>query len=192
MVLSQRGMMGVACVLALAVTTDPVRAHGAGADGRSGHGHAEASRPQKNKPRKVKSRTVRPEGRDIVAARPPLPSAAHGHSSVGGAQQGGDGHDHGPHTEHIFGFIEGADLHKPGETDLKFDNIGRFVRRGGVYHAVGSKLEVHTGVVEGVNAAIGLLGDYHRIRSVPGLDDLPARAAFSGASAPAKKPGATW
>ncbi|TGD93290.1 hypothetical protein [Methylobacterium nonmethylotrophicum] len=95
---------------------------------------------------------------------------------------GGDIHDHGPSTEHIFGFIEGSDLHAPGETEFKLDAIGRFMKRGGSYAAVESKAEIHTGVTGDLDFAFGFLGDFRRIRAVPDLEEVPGRAAFSGAS----------
>jgi hypothetical protein len=84
-------------------------------------------------------------------------------------------------TEHIFGFTEGSSIHAPGETDLKLDSIGSFGRRGSYAH-VGQKLEIHTGLPGDINLAFGLLGDFHRIRGVPGLDNVGPRYAVSGGS----------
>ncbi len=84
-------------------------------------------------------------------------------------------------TEYIFGFTEGSGIHAPGETDLKFDSIGSFGKRGSYAH-VGQKLEIHTGLPGDINIAVGLLGDYHRIRNVPDLGNAGPRYVVSGGS----------
>lgn len=192
-----RLVLGVMCLFALAAFPGAGFAHDAQEHGYEQHHGAEPYNPRKAKHREPRSRVnsgrkARRHGSSHSHSHgaPPAHDAGHAlgpgghaHDSSGSARRAsGDVHDHASNTEHIFGFIEGSDLHAPGETELKLDNIGRFMKRGGTYAAVESKAEIHTGVTGELDFAFGFLGDFRRIRAVPGLEEVPQRAAFSGAS----------
>lgn len=182
----------VACSLALGSAAPAALARGPGtgdAHQRHDHGTDEPRSPQSRtgkrpptlSPQQAAHR--RAEARSREAAHDHSRNRAHPHqASTGPYHHGPEGHAHGARTEHIFGFTEGSDVHAAGETELKSNTIARFVKRAGRYLAAESKAEIHTGVTDDLNVAIGFLGDYHRVRSVPGFETVPARAAFGGGS----------
>jgi len=51
-------------------------------------------------------------------------------------------HAEGIDTEHIFGFMIGTDVGKPGERELQNQTTGRFSKSGGRYRAVGQEFEL--------------------------------------------------
>lgn len=90
------------------------------------------------------------------------------------------GHDHGVETEHLFGFISGADVHHRGALIAMVEMVGRFGKRDGKYEAFGKKFELAYGVTDSFNAAISLSAARHKIMGVTGFDDVNNSLAFNG------------
>ena len=86
----------------------------------------------------------------------------------------------GLQTENMFGFTLGSDTDEAGAKALALENAARFGKRIGSYRALGQKLEFGYGVTDDLNVALAFLGDYHRVRGVPELDDVRGRYGFAG------------
>ena len=97
-----------------------------------------------------------------------------------GAPENGDDHKHGFETENLFGFTLGSDTDDAGVKTVAFETVARFGKRGGSYTGIGQKLEFGFGVTDNFNLSFSALGDYHRVRNVPDLDDVRGRYAFNG------------
>ena len=91
------------------------------------------------------------------------------------------GHAEGIDTEHIFGFMIGADVGDVGEREFQSQTTARFARNGGNYRAVGQELELE--LVPFRNFRIEVGGDFaaHDISGVPGLEDRRQLALQGGA-----------
>lgn len=74
-------------------------------------------------------------------------------------------------TEHIFGFMIGADVGNVGEREFQSQTTGRFSKNGGNYRTIGQELELE--LVPFRNFRIEVGGDFaaHDISGVPGLED---------------------
>ena len=88
-------------------------------------------------------------------------------------------HDHGIETENMFGFTLGSDTDEAGGSGVALETVGRFVRRGGHYTAIGGKLEFARGFADDLSASLSLLGGY---RSISVIGNLPNtnRLRFDG------------
>ncbi|HEX8165134.1 MAG TPA: hypothetical protein VF601_05020 [Beijerinckiaceae bacterium] len=99
-----------------------------------------------------------------------------------------EGHDHGAEeargheveTENLFGFTAGSDTGEAGSRELSHETIAAVGKRVGSYRGIGQKLELGVGATDNLSISFSLLGDYHRIRNVPGFDDIGGRYAFNG------------
>jgi hypothetical protein len=90
------------------------------------------------------------------------------------------GHQHGIETENLFGFTLGSDTEEAGARGVALENILRIGKRAGSYHGLAQKLEYSFGVTDDLSLSFALLADYHRVRNVPGFDDVRGRYAFNG------------
>jgi hypothetical protein len=93
---------------------------------------------------------------------------------------GGHDHDHGIETENMFGFTFGSDTDSAGSKIIAAETVARFNKSRGSYTGIGQKLEFGYGLTDNVSVAFGILGDYHRIRNVPSLQDVSGRYNFNG------------
>ena len=104
---------------------------------------------------------------------------AHAPAAQRGPAPGG-GEDHGIATENLFGFTRGSDQGEAGEMGMAFETLGRFGKRLGTYRALGQKLEAGVAVTNDLGVAVSVLGACHRVRNIPGFDDVPGRCGFNG------------
>ncbi|MET0677517.1 MAG: hypothetical protein ABW175_17105 [Bradyrhizobium sp.] len=84
-------------------------------------------------------------------------------------------------TEHIFGFMIGADVGAVGEREFQTDTTGRFGRSGGKYRAIGQEFELEFVPVQNLRIELGSTFTSHQISSVPDMEDR-RRFAWQGAS----------
>jgi hypothetical protein len=127
-------------------------------------------------------------------------SGGHSHDGPGGHSLGGKGHPHGQddhdrghahsegghdgvETENLFGFTLGSDTEEARAKGVALENVGRIGKRGGTYRGLGQKLEYNFGVTDNLSLSFLLLGDYHRLRNVPGFENVPGRYATNGVGA---------
>src|SRR4051794_20171936 len=80
-------------------------------------------------------------------------------------------HAEGIDTEHLFGFMIGADVGNVGEREFQSETTGRFGKNGGRYRAFGQEFELEFVPVENFRIEIGSTFASHLISGVPGLDD---------------------
>jgi hypothetical protein len=87
----------------------------------------------------------------------------------------GSVHAEGIDTEHLFGFMIGADIGSVGERELQSETTGRFSknvsRNGGNYRAVGQELELEFVPVKNVRIELGSNFASHIVNGVPGFED---------------------
>ena len=84
-------------------------------------------------------------------------------------------------TEHLFGFMIGADVGNVGEREFQSETTGRFGRNGGSYRAVGQEFELEFVPARNFRVEIGSTFAAHLISGVPGLDDQ-RRLSWQGGS----------
>ena len=84
-------------------------------------------------------------------------------------------------TEHIFGFMIGADVGTVGEREFQVETSGRLGRGGGRYRAGGQEFELEFVPVQNLRVELGSAFTSHSIGGVPGLEDRQ-RFAWQGAS----------
>jgi hypothetical protein len=84
-------------------------------------------------------------------------------------------------TEHLFGFMIGADVGNLGEREFQSETTGRFSRSGGRYRAIGQEFELELVPFRNFRVEVGSTFGSHLINGVPGLDDQ-RRLAWQGAS----------
>jgi hypothetical protein len=84
-------------------------------------------------------------------------------------------------TEHIYGFMIGADVGSFGEREFQTDATGRFSKQSGTYQALGQKFEVEFVPIRNFRIEIGTTFSAFEIQSVPGLIDRN-QADWQGAS----------
>src|SRR3954449_4733728 len=84
-------------------------------------------------------------------------------------------------TEHLFGFMIGADVGNVGEREFQSETTGRFGKNGGRYRAFGQEFELEFVPVENFRIEIGSTFASHLISGVPGLDDQ-RRLSWQGGS----------
>lgn len=156
------------------------RNHGSANAHRHEHGGADRSGIRHHKPR---------GGGGGAALRGHTHEAAHGHGddqhSANQHDQPGHAHaenqnDHEVETENLFGFTLGSDTEEAGAKGVAVETIGRLGKRGGSYRGLGQKLEFSFGATNDVSFSVAALGDYHRLRNIPGFEDVPGRYAFNG------------
>jgi len=90
-------------------------------------------------------------------------------------------HAEGIDTEHLFGFMIGADVGTVGEREFQSETTGRFGKNGGRYRAVGQEFELEFVPVQNFRIEIGSAFASHLIGGVPGLDDQ-RRTSWQGGS----------
>ena len=71
-------------------------------------------------------------------------------------------------TEHMFGFMIGADVGTVGEREFQSETTGRFGRNGGKYRAIGQEFELEFVPVENFRVELGSTFTSHQISGVPG------------------------
>jgi hypothetical protein len=74
-------------------------------------------------------------------------------------------------TEHIFGFMIGADVGEVGEREFQTETTGRIGKDGGSYQALGQELELEFVPVRNFRVEVGTTLTAHSIDGVPGLED---------------------
>jgi hypothetical protein len=84
-------------------------------------------------------------------------------------------------TEHLFGFMIGADVGNLGEREFQSDTAGSFGKNGGRYRAIGQELELEFVPIRNFRVEVGSTFASHLIAGVPGLDDQ-RRLSWQGAS----------
>jgi hypothetical protein len=84
-------------------------------------------------------------------------------------------------TEHLFGFMIGADVGNAGEREFQSDTTGRFGKNGGRYRAIGQEFELEFVPVQNIRVEVGSTFASHLISGVPALDDQ-RRLSWQGAS----------
>src|SRR5438045_138004 len=90
-------------------------------------------------------------------------------------------HAEGIDTEHLFGFMIGADVGNVGEREFQSETTGRFGKNGGRYRAFGQEFELEFVPVQNFRIEIGSTFASHLISGVPGLDDQ-RRLSWQGGS----------
>lgn len=84
-------------------------------------------------------------------------------------------------TEHLFGFMIGADVGNLGEREFQSETTGRLGKNGGRYRAVGQEFELEFVPVQNFRVEVGSTFASHQIIGVPGLDDQ-RRLSWQGGS----------
>ena len=74
-------------------------------------------------------------------------------------------------TEHIYGFMIGADVGSPGEREFQATTTGRFSKQAGAYQALGQQLELEFVPIKYFRIEVGTTFAAYDIASVPGLVD---------------------
>ena len=74
-------------------------------------------------------------------------------------------------TEHIFGFMIGADVGTVGEREFQSQTTGRFGKNGGAYRTLGQELELELVPFRNFRIEVGADFAAHDISGVPGLED---------------------
>lgn len=156
------------------------RGHHAGA----AHKHSHKAKPPAQRARRAPAHRHghgpprhRPHGRGPA-------DAGHAHAHAGerpGAGHAHAGHAHGVDTEHIFGFVSGADIGERGHRELELDSVARIGKGGGRYFALDSTLEAKFTLTDQFRIAPGVAFAAHDIANVPGLADRRA-GTFAGLS----------
>src|SRR5258708_14913820 len=83
-------------------------------------------------------------------------------------------------TEHLFGFMIGADVGNVGEREFQSETTGRFGKNGGRYRAFGQEFELEFVPVQNFRIEIGSTFASHLISGVSGLDDQRRRSWQGG------------
>jgi hypothetical protein len=84
-------------------------------------------------------------------------------------------------TEHLFGFMIGADVGNVGEREFQSETTGRFGKSGGRYRAFGQEFELEFVPIQNFRVELGSTFASHLISGVPGLDDR-RRLSWQGGS----------
>ena len=74
-------------------------------------------------------------------------------------------------TEHLFGFMIGADVGTVGEREFQSQTTGRFSRSGGSYRAINQELELEFVPVDNFRIEVGGAFAAHDIKGTPGFED---------------------
>jgi hypothetical protein len=74
-------------------------------------------------------------------------------------------------TEHIYGFMIGADVGSLGEREFQTEATGRFSKQAGTYQALGQQFEVEFVPIRNFRIEIGTAFSAFEIRSVGGFID---------------------
>jgi hypothetical protein len=90
-------------------------------------------------------------------------------------------HAEGIDTEHLFGFMIGADVGNVGEREFQSETTGSFGKSGGRYRAFGQEFELEFVPVQNFRVELGSTFTSHLISGVPGLDDR-RRLSWQGGS----------
>lgn len=81
------------------------------------------------------------------------------------------GHAEGIDTEHIYGFMIGADVGDAGEREFQTTTTGRFSKQAGGYQAADQQLELELVPFKNFRVEVGTTFAAYDIASVPGLMD---------------------
>lgn len=84
-------------------------------------------------------------------------------------------------TEHIYGFMIGADVGDAGEREFQTTTAGRFSKQAGSYQALGQQLELEIVPIKNFRIELETTLAAYDIRSVPGLVDR-TQAGWQGAA----------
>jgi len=84
-------------------------------------------------------------------------------------------------TEHIYGFMIGADVGDPGEREFQTTATGRFSKQAGTYQALDQQLELEFVPFRNFRIEIGTTLAAYNIAFVPGFADR-TQAGWQGAS----------
>ena len=84
-------------------------------------------------------------------------------------------------TEHIFGFMIGTDIGRPGEREFQSQTTGRFGKGGGTYRALEKEIEIEIVPLPNFRVEVGGTASLHDITGVPDIDDR-RQFNFQGAS----------
>ena len=84
-------------------------------------------------------------------------------------------------TEHIYGFMIGADVGERGEREFQSETTGRFSKDGGSYRALGQEVELEFVPINNFRIEVGTTLAAHNIDAVPGFEDRN-QVAWQGAS----------
>jgi hypothetical protein len=84
-------------------------------------------------------------------------------------------------TEHLFGFMIGADVGTVGEREFQSQTTGRFSRSGGSYRAINQELELEFVPVDNFRIEIGSAFAAHDINGIAGFEDR-SQLAWQGVS----------
>jgi hypothetical protein len=84
-------------------------------------------------------------------------------------------------TEHLFGFMIGADVGTVGEREFQNQTTGRFSRSGGSYRAINQELELEFVPVDNFRIEIGSAFAAHDINGIAGFEDR-SQLAWQGVS----------
>ena len=84
-------------------------------------------------------------------------------------------------TEHLFGFMIGADVGSIGEREFQSETTGSFGKNGGRYRAIGQEFELEFVPIQNFRVEVGSSFTSHLIGGVPGLDDQ-RRLSWQGGS----------
>jgi hypothetical protein len=84
-------------------------------------------------------------------------------------------------TEHLFGFMIGADVGTVGEHEFQSQTTGRFSRSGGSYRAINQELELEFVPVDNFRIEIGSAFAAHDINGLAGFEDR-SQLAWQGVS----------
>ena len=85
-------------------------------------------------------------------------------------------------TEHLFGFVEGADIGGKGETELVIDSSLRAGKSGGSFADTASELEIKYTAFENFRISTAATLAWYDIAGVPGIADVRRAAIQSLAS----------
>jgi hypothetical protein len=105
------------------------------------------------------------------------------HEGAGDRKRPNDAADEGIETENLFGFTNGSDTGKAGSKELGVEAVLASGKRAGSYRALGTKLEWGFGITDDLSMSFSALGDCHRIRNIPELDDIHGRCGINGVGA---------
>lgn len=88
-------------------------------------------------------------------------------------------------TEHLFGFVEGADIGGKGETEFVIDSSLRTGKSAGLFADTASELEIKYTAFENFRISTAATLAYYDIAGVPGIADV-RRAAIQSLSSDAR------
>ena len=146
---------------------------------------AAKAKPRPDAPRHGHSPAAARKPHDAAPKKPPRQTRAaalRARADDKDDKNGKDDKDDDIETENLFGFTVGSDTERAGAKGAALETVARFGKREGQYGAIGKKLEFGYGITDDLSASLGLLGSYHHVASVPGLEDVRS-GGFNGVGA---------